>query len=63
MYQVDVLVQGFPGRAVCHGGLGWSMRQDAAGRPECVGSRRAAIAARFAEDLELMTVIDLAGTS
>lgn len=23
-YQVDVLVQGFPGRAVCHGGLGWS---------------------------------------
>ncbi|HTO46241.1 MAG TPA: MBL fold metallo-hydrolase [Burkholderiales bacterium] len=24
MYQVDVLVQGFPGRAVCHGGLGWS---------------------------------------
>lgn len=24
MYQVDVLVQGFPGRSVCHGGLGWS---------------------------------------
>lgn len=24
MYQVDVLVQGFPGKAVCHGGLGWS---------------------------------------
>ena len=24
MYQMDVLVQGFPGRAVCHGGLGWS---------------------------------------
>jgi glyoxylase-like metal-dependent hydrolase (beta-lactamase superfamily II) len=24
MYQVDVLVQGFPGRAICHGGLGWS---------------------------------------
>ena len=24
MYQVDVLIQGFPGRAVCHGGLGWS---------------------------------------
>ena len=24
MYQVDVLVQGYPGRAVCHGGLGWS---------------------------------------
>jgi len=23
-YQVDILVQGFPGRAVCHGGLGWS---------------------------------------
>lgn len=23
-YQVDVLIQGFPGRAVCHGGLGWS---------------------------------------
>jgi N-acyl homoserine lactone hydrolase len=24
MYRVDVLVQGFPGKAVCHGGLGWS---------------------------------------
>ena len=24
MYQIDVLVQGFPGRSVCHGGLGWS---------------------------------------
>jgi glyoxylase-like metal-dependent hydrolase (beta-lactamase superfamily II) len=24
MYQVDVLVQGFPGKSVCHGGLGWS---------------------------------------
>lgn len=23
-YQVDVLIQGFPGRSVCHGGLGWS---------------------------------------
>ena len=23
-YQVDVLIQGFPGRGVCHGGLGWS---------------------------------------
>jgi N-acyl homoserine lactone hydrolase len=22
--QVDLLIQGFPGRAVCHGGLGWS---------------------------------------
>lgn len=24
MYQLDLLIQGFPGRAVCHGGLGWS---------------------------------------
>ena len=24
MYRVDVLVQGYPGKAVCHGGLGWS---------------------------------------
>lgn len=24
MYQVDVLLQGYPGKAVCHGGLGWS---------------------------------------
>ena len=23
-YTVDVLVQGFPGKTVCHGGLGWS---------------------------------------
>jgi glyoxylase-like metal-dependent hydrolase (beta-lactamase superfamily II) len=24
MYAVDVLVQGFPGKSLCHGGLGWS---------------------------------------
>ena len=24
MYTLDILVQGFPGKAVCHGGLGWS---------------------------------------
>ncbi|MEP9375988.1 MBL fold metallo-hydrolase [Aquabacter sp. CN5-332] len=24
MYRVDVLVQGYPGKSVCHGGLGWS---------------------------------------
>jgi glyoxylase-like metal-dependent hydrolase (beta-lactamase superfamily II) len=24
MFKLDILVQGFPGRAVCHGGLGWS---------------------------------------
>jgi N-acyl homoserine lactone hydrolase len=24
MYSLDILVQGFPGKAVCHGGLGWS---------------------------------------
>ena len=24
MYQIDSLIQGYPGRAVCHGGLGWS---------------------------------------
>ena len=24
MYQMDLLIQGFPGKAVCHGGLGWS---------------------------------------
>ena len=24
MYRIDVLIQGFPGKAVCHGGLGWS---------------------------------------
>jgi len=24
MLTIDVLVQGFPGKAVCHGGLGWS---------------------------------------
>lgn len=23
-YQLDILVQGFPGKTVCHGGLGWS---------------------------------------
>ncbi|HEY0660816.1 MAG TPA: MBL fold metallo-hydrolase [Lysobacter sp.] len=24
MYEIDILIQGFPGKAVCHGGLGWS---------------------------------------
>jgi len=24
MYKIDVLIQGFPGKAICHGGLGWS---------------------------------------
>lgn len=23
-YEIDIVVQGFPGRSVCHGGLGWS---------------------------------------
>jgi glyoxylase-like metal-dependent hydrolase (beta-lactamase superfamily II) len=23
-FKIDVLIQGFPGKAVCHGGLGWS---------------------------------------
>ena len=23
-YEIDILVQGYPGKAVCHGGLGWS---------------------------------------
>jgi N-acyl homoserine lactone hydrolase len=23
-YEIDILVQGFPGKQVCHGGLGWS---------------------------------------
>ena len=23
-YQIDILVQGYPGKSVCHGGLGWS---------------------------------------
>lgn len=23
-WQIDILVQGYPGKAVCHGGLGWS---------------------------------------
>jgi glyoxylase-like metal-dependent hydrolase (beta-lactamase superfamily II) len=24
MYQIDVLIQGYPGKSLCHGGLGWS---------------------------------------
>lgn len=24
MYRIDILAQGFPGKSVCHGGLGWS---------------------------------------
>src|ERR1700737_2502288 len=23
-YEIDILVQGYPGKTVCHGGLGWS---------------------------------------
>lgn len=24
-YAIDIVVQGFPGKSVCHGGLGWSL--------------------------------------
>ena len=24
MYKLDVLIQGYPGKSLCHGGLGWS---------------------------------------
>ena len=24
MYRLDVLIQGYPGKTLCHGGLGWS---------------------------------------
>lgn len=24
MYKIDILVQGYPGKSLCHGGLGWS---------------------------------------
>jgi N-acyl homoserine lactone hydrolase len=24
MYRIDVLIQGYPGKSLCHGGLGWS---------------------------------------
>ena len=24
MYELSILIQGFPGRSTCHGGLGWS---------------------------------------
>ena len=24
MYKIDVLIQGYPGKSLCHGGLGWS---------------------------------------
>ena len=24
MYRIDILAQGFPGKSICHGGLGWS---------------------------------------
>jgi hypothetical protein len=23
-YDLDIVVQGFPGKSVCHGGLGWA---------------------------------------
>jgi hypothetical protein len=23
-YEIDIVIQGFPGKSVCHGGLGWS---------------------------------------
>jgi len=23
-YDVDIVIQGYPGKSVCHGGLGWS---------------------------------------
>ena len=24
-FSIDILVQGFPGKTVCHGGLGWTL--------------------------------------
>ena len=57
MYQIDILIQGYPGRAVCHGGLGWStstllgpdrdlvMKLVADGGPGHLGDRRAAASA------------------
>ena len=33
-FKIDILVQGYPGKSVCHGGLGWStvalIREDSA---------------------------------
>jgi N-acyl homoserine lactone hydrolase len=23
-YDIDIVIQGYPGKSVCHGGLGWS---------------------------------------
>jgi N-acyl homoserine lactone hydrolase len=36
MYEVDVLVQGYPGRAICHGGLGWSTVTLLRGEGRCI---------------------------
>jgi glyoxylase-like metal-dependent hydrolase (beta-lactamase superfamily II) len=36
MYKLDVLIQGYPGRAVCHGGLGWSTSTLLRGQGRCI---------------------------
>lgn len=36
MYRIDVLVQGFPGKSVCHGGLGWSTIALLRGEGRCI---------------------------
>ena len=36
MYRIDVLVQGFPGKAVCHGALGWSTIALLRGEGRCI---------------------------
>lgn len=35
-YRIDVLIQGFPGRAICHGGLGWSTVTLLRGHGKCI---------------------------
>jgi len=36
-YQIDLLVQGYPGKSVCHGSLGWSTIALLRGRVGCRG--------------------------
>src|SRR3954454_3053492 len=65
-FSIDILVQGFPGKTVCHGGLGWSTIALIRGHGRCalvdtggVGVRRLLMDELAKRDLAPPDVTDL----
>jgi N-acyl homoserine lactone hydrolase len=55
MYRLDVLIQGYPGKSLCHGGLGWStialLRGGGGGRSILIDVGAFAVRPEFARQL------------